>query len=541
ESWAQVAQRYGRIVDSQIAAAELAGIVKKASREASTRDEKIVRLLAWLQAEVRYTGLEFGEAAIVPRSPAETIKRRYGDCKDKATLLVALLRTAGVPAYVALLNTGPGKDVEPELPGLGAFGHAIVYAPGTPEVWIDPTDRFARAGELPIVDQGRLALIAGPETTELVVTPEATSGMNRAVEIREIYLAAEMGGGRVVETTQAWGSIGRGYRRFCHHSDPADLKEGFESYMNAAYGAEELTSWEHSDPENLSDPFQIRLEATDAAYAFTNFTEAIVGISPAPLLQNLPALFLESGEDAEENPAASDSSDISGKPRQFDLVLVEPYVAEQRYRIVPPPGYRPTTLPEAEVSHLGPASLTTEVAVEDDGSVALTLRFDTEKRRLSPDEVEALRERIEEFQEGEPLTVEFEQVGERHLAAGRIGEALGEFKRLAARDPDRALPRTRIARALLAAGLGEAARREARAAVELEPDRDLAYQNLGVVLVHDLIGRHLETGFDFEAAVAAYRKAKELDPDNAVTRQNLAILLEHDREGFRYGPQANLD
>ncbi|MCP4656173.1 MAG: hypothetical protein GY856_12235, partial [bacterium] len=44
ESWAQVAQRYGRIVDSQIAAAELAGIVKKASREASTRDEKIVRL-----------------------------------------------------------------------------------------------------------------------------------------------------------------------------------------------------------------------------------------------------------------------------------------------------------------------------------------------------------------------------------------------------------------------------------------------------------------------------------------------------------------
>ncbi|MCP4662553.1 MAG: hypothetical protein GY856_44725 [bacterium] len=41
--------------------------------------------------------------------------------------------------------------------------------------------------------------------------------------------------------------------------------------------------------------------------------------------------------------------------------------------------------------------------------------------------------------------------------------------------------------------------------------------------------------------MAAYRKAKELDPDNAVTRQNLAILLEHDREGFRYGPQANLD
>ncbi|MCP4664374.1 MAG: DUF3857 and transglutaminase domain-containing protein, partial [bacterium] len=214
ESWARVATRYGEIVDAQIDGAELRSIVEKATQGASTRQEKVAGLLAWLQAEVRYTGLEFGAAAIVPRPPAETIQRKYGDCKDKAALLVALLRTAGIPAYLALLNTGPGKDLDPELPGFGAFNHAIVHAPGASELWIDPTSEFARAGELPVGDQGRLALIAGPETTELVATPEAASSENRAVELREIFLAAELGGGRVVETTQAWGSIGRGYRHF---------------------------------------------------------------------------------------------------------------------------------------------------------------------------------------------------------------------------------------------------------------------------------------------------------------------------------------
>ncbi len=541
ESWNQVAKYYGELVDAQLDGTELQSTVEQAAQGASTRQEKVARLLAWLQAEVRYTGIEFGEAAIVPRPPAETLKRKYGDCKDKTALLVALLRTAGIPAHVALLSTGPGPDIGPELPGLGLFDHAIVYAPGTPDLWIDPTDPFARAGELPIVDQGRLALIAAHETTGLTLTPEAAPGENRTVATREIFLAAELGGGRVIETSQAWGSIGRGYRHFCDQSNLVDLKEILENHVRTAYGAEELTRWEHSETKDLSVPFQIRVEAKGAATAFTELTEAAVAIHPGPLLEHLPSFLLDGEDDVAENPAGSDSSGITDRPRQSDLVLMEPYVAEWRYRIVPPPGYRPATLPEAEMRQLGPATLSREVAAEDDGIVALTLRFSTEKRRLVPDEVEALRESARELLEAEPFLVSFEQVGEMHLAAGQIREALAEFHRLAALDPDRALPRMRIARTLLAAGLGEAARREARAAVELEPDLDLAYQNLGLVLTHDLIGRHLERGFALEAAVAAYRKAKELDPDNAATRQNLAILLEHDREGFRYSPQADMD
>ena len=103
--------------------------------------------------------------------------------------MVAMLRVAGIPAYVALLNAGVRLDVPAELPGIGLFDHAIVYAPGTPDLWIDATDEYARLGQLPIADQGRLALVARPETTTLVRIPEASSQDNVLLEQREVDLS----------------------------------------------------------------------------------------------------------------------------------------------------------------------------------------------------------------------------------------------------------------------------------------------------------------------------------------------------------------
>jgi len=91
-----------------------------------------------------------------------TLARRFGDCKDQSALLVKLLRTAGHPAHLALLRTGSAEDVDPELPGLGSFDHAIVYVAGDVPLWIDPTDAYSGHGELPLHDQGRRALVAAP-------------------------------------------------------------------------------------------------------------------------------------------------------------------------------------------------------------------------------------------------------------------------------------------------------------------------------------------------------------------------------------------
>ncbi len=142
---------------------------------------------------------------------------------------------------------------------------------------------------------------------------------------------------------------------------------------------------------------------------------------------------------------------------------------EVRYRIVPPVGYAPQPLPAARVRHLGSATLSEEYAAGDGNVVTATFRLDTGKRRISPREFEALRSGVREAQQDKVALLLFDQVGEAHLNAGRVREALAEFQRLAAAAPGKALPRTRIARALLAGGMGEAAREEARRAVRLEP------------------------------------------------------------------------
>ncbi len=267
----------------------------------------------------------------MPRKPAETLRRRFGDCKDKAVLLTALLRAADIPAYVALLNAGEDEaDVEGSLPGLGTFNHAIVVVPGTPALWIDPTDRYARAGELPVADQGRLALIASPTASGLTRTPEAPSAENREVETRELFLA-DLGPARVVETSEYFGASERALRAFYAQQDEASLKSAMKEYAAVYYLAEDVAALEHSKATDLATPLHVRVELKNARRGFTDVRNAAVGMNPALLLRRLPDELI--GED----DGGDETSGDPPEPRQGDYVFSRPLQVEVRYRVVPPP------------------------------------------------------------------------------------------------------------------------------------------------------------------------------------------------------------
>jgi len=147
-SWSAVAARYSEIVEQQIRGADLKPLLEGVDLSGAA-PAVASRLANRLHKDVRYTGLELAESAIIPAPPMEVLKRKYGDCKDKSTLLVALLRAAGLKAYVALLNAGPGKDIDEELPGIDLFNHAIVYVENTPPLWMDATASETRIGTHP--------------------------------------------------------------------------------------------------------------------------------------------------------------------------------------------------------------------------------------------------------------------------------------------------------------------------------------------------------------------------------------------------------
>jgi transglutaminase-like putative cysteine protease len=114
-SWHAMAAEYAEIVDRRADPAAVQEIVDKLIAGKTGVAEKEGAILDYLDREVRYTGIEFGEAALMPHDPADTLSRKYGDCKDKATLLATMLRAAGIPAYVALLNAGSWMDVPADL------------------------------------------------------------------------------------------------------------------------------------------------------------------------------------------------------------------------------------------------------------------------------------------------------------------------------------------------------------------------------------------------------------------------------------------
>jgi tetratricopeptide (TPR) repeat protein len=526
-SWAEVARRYSAIVDEAIRGTDLQALIHAAGGPAGSQLETMNRVLARL-GEIRYTGVELGQGGIVPRPPAETLRRKFGDCKDKAVLLVAALRALDIPAYAALLDAGEDQqDVEQGLPGFGAFNHAIVVVPGNPSLWIDPTDRYARAGELPTDDQGRLALIASPTATGLTRTPEAEAAENRAVKVREFFLA-DLGAARVVENDEYWGAAERDLRAFYTAEEPEALREALSDYVRKAYLAKDLTAYDHANPLDLSRPFHLRLETRDTKRALTDEKGAAVAILPAALLEQLP------------EELTSQERDKPGQERLADYYFSRPFAVEAVYRIVPPPGFAPQPLPANRVRRLGPVTLSEDYAAGRDGLVTATLRLDTGKRRISPGEFEQLRAGVRGLAAAKPIVVQFAQVGEADLAAGRVREAIAEFQRETMAAPGKALPRCRLARALLAGGLGEAARKEAERAVRLEPRSAIAHRTLGWVLQHDGLGRRFGPGFDRAAAIVAYRQAKSLEPDDEAARADLAILLEHDARGRRYAAGADL-
>jgi tetratricopeptide (TPR) repeat protein/transglutaminase-like putative cysteine protease len=530
-SWEEVARRYSDVVDARLKGSELAGIVGRVVPAGTPRPVAVRLLVAWLHQNVRYTGLEFGEAAIVPTQPDETLTRRYGDCKDLSLLLVGLLRAAGLEANVALLRT-QWFEVSPELPGLGEFDHAIVRVDGKEPIWIDATDPFSPPGRLPPPDEGRLALVASARTRGLVATPATRSTDNRSRTVREIFLA-ELGRGRVVESRELTGALAAEHRAARARATPDAQKEALERYATETFKAEKFVGGELKGADEVGTPIDIRVEVDGSNVVGTDDDEAVVPVTPDPIFGNLPDFLRTEGEEQEAKEKRG--------PRTHELQLAEPYVGEMVYRVRPPLGFRARPLPRDAAWSFGGASFASRYALEPDGGVTASFRFDTGDKRLSAKEADGLAREVRGIIREHSPVVTFERIGAALLAQGRVAEALAEMERLAALHPKEASHRLHLAIAYFQLGFPVDGVAEARRAIALEPERAWGYRVLGLGLQHDDVGRFRGPGFDRAGALAAFRKARQLDPKHAGGRAGLAGLLAVGTDGRDVGPGRDLD
>ncbi|HEX7839066.1 MAG TPA: DUF3857 domain-containing protein [Kofleriaceae bacterium] len=511
-SWEAVARAYRKLLDRRIAEGPF-DLPAELGHDASV--ETVHAIVAWVHHHVHGSGAGFGDAARIPLSPAETVKQAAGDDGDRATLVVALLRQAGIRAEVALLASRFGQKPDPDLPGLGGFDRAIVRAQiGGRELWIDPAQDLARPGQLPEHEQGQRVLVIAEDTKALAMTPAAASADNLVREVRT-FVAAEHGPSQLTQVVRYTGVFEAEARDQARVLRTGARKRVLGRQAEAQFGGT-LDQVASSDPEDLTRPYEVTTTVKDAHRVITEFEQIDLYLSPQDALEHLPWIVTRKPD----------------KPRTSDFAWPRPHVYEIENRIAVPPGFTPPAAAPDRVRRLGTATLTEHQQV-DGQTLIVGFRLDTGKVRLTPAELAALQAALQELHD-ETVHVRIDHTAFALGNAGKPREAIAEGERLIALHPAEALHHSQLATVLLRAGAGEAARREARKAVAMAPADAGALVVLGWVLSFDTLGRAYTYNWDRAGAIAALEKARKLDPKRLGAAVSLAHVLERDPSGRLY-------
>jgi hypothetical protein len=137
---------------------------------------RALALSDWVRHNIRYVGVYVGPGGVVAHPPSTVLENRYGDCKDHAGLLEALLAAAGIDSTSALVNSGNAYRL-PEAPTLGVFNHMITYVPSL-DLYLDPTAESVSAGYLSAGILGKPVLLL--KTGTFAMTPILQPERNRS-------------------------------------------------------------------------------------------------------------------------------------------------------------------------------------------------------------------------------------------------------------------------------------------------------------------------------------------------------------------------
>jgi tetratricopeptide (TPR) repeat protein len=424
-----------------------------------------------------------------------------------------------------LFEDGPGPDLDRDAIGLNVFDDVLVRVQlAGKELWIDPTSSVARAGQLPWLDQGRLALVIADSTTALVSTPAASAADNTSHETRT-YELAEKGAGKVTEVVRVSGGLEIGERAWFRDLAPDKARKDLADYVENRYLASKLDQYSISDPNDLTKPFQLTLTAIGTRRAFSERMHADVYLFATDVLSDLP----------DEISHPPDKARV----RKYDLVFPAPHVTEIENRIVIPPGFTVPTPSPDKTRELGTMKLVEQQRVEGQTFI-VTFRLDTGKTRISPADVTRVQEAVRALRKEGSMHVAIEQTAKSLAAHGKYPEAIAELQRLIKLHPKEALHHSQLATILLDIGAGEAARREARKGTEVEPQNADAFVVYGWTLGHDTFGHPRGFDYDRAGAIAAYEKAHKLDPKHAGAMIELARLLERNPHGRLYDSGADV-
>jgi tetratricopeptide (TPR) repeat protein len=192
--WQQIARWYSQLQGSQ--AVDDDAVRQKAAeitRGATTPADKAHRLYDFVAQNIRYVSLSFGVGRLQPHAAPEVLANGYGDCKDKHTLLQALLHAEGISSYPVLINSA--RKIDPDIPSPAQFDHEITAMSLGPELtWLDTTAEVAPYGLILYQLRNKQALLASDDAHGGLVRSPAETPVKNFFHIKMDGKFTETGG-----------------------------------------------------------------------------------------------------------------------------------------------------------------------------------------------------------------------------------------------------------------------------------------------------------------------------------------------------------
>ena len=506
-SWNDVAKDYAALIAPKLAV-ELPPELHAGNSLAVAKS-----VTAWLHQHVRYTGVDLIRAPLDAVDHAQTIKRGTGNASEVGLLEAALLRAAGIDAEVVLVDRGPLRGSDPDVPMIDGFDHILVHATiAGADTWIDPEDADAPVGRVDVDSQGRPAVSIA--RAAFTFTPRAKPDDNTVHEIRT-FAFADLGSGKVTEVGVSTGQFDFDRRAWLRRTGDAAAHADLVDFAKQRYGGELTTgTYETADREK---PITLTTVIANAGYIRSSWLDVSLDLHPLDVFGMLPWTLHHA----------------AAKERVNDLAIDSPYRYEIENRVAVPAGFVIPAVTAETKRTLGFLTLVEQQRVEGRTWI-VTYRLDVTKTRLPAAEVNATRKAILEFERA-PIHVVMKHEAWALVDDGKYREGVARMAAIVAEKPRSAIEHARYAQLLIKVGDGEGARREGRKAVDLAPKSADVHSAYGWVLTFDLTGRRWASGFDHEGARKELMLAHALAPKHEGVAWELGQLLERGSNGLLNG------
>jgi tetratricopeptide (TPR) repeat protein/transglutaminase-like putative cysteine protease len=386
QSWQEVGRWYWSLLGDQLQSDQtIKQVAAQVTAGLHGDADKVRALHRFVIEKTRYVGLEFGIHGYKPYPVSQVLLRRFGDCKDKALLLVALLREQGIESELVLLRSRRAGLVDSQPASLAIFDHAITYVPRL-DLYLDGTAEFAGISELPSQDQGVMVLRVGWGKTTLARTPVLPASANRALRVWKVALAAD-GSARVDETVNVKGQAAQEWR--AHYQTPGERRERYAKVWNSRHTGAQLESVDMAGVEDRNQPVVVWARAM------------------------VPHLAQPNQRGEFHLPSSSRETDLTQTyarlgARRWPLVLGFPWQHEEELEYRLPDGFRLLRAPTARKLKCAFGTFDLQVEVSSDGrAIKVRSSLSVERDRIAASEYGEFRAFVRDVDNllGEPIVI----------------------------------------------------------------------------------------------------------------------------------------